>query len=132
MTRTILPDFVKFQAEANIVGRLLAGYTGLELALMNCVQMVRNDFDATLKMMFRIRSESQRLSLADALARNDYHDLNLGTQFEMMMADFRHCLKIRNQYAHCVWWRLSKTRHSVRAGCFFARAGSRRRRLGVR
>jgi hypothetical protein len=105
MSRSILLPFVTpFHQEAAIIGRLLAGYTTLEFGLMNCVQVVRGDFDAVLKAMFRPRSETARIDVADALGRHFYHDRGLGTEFEMAVGAIRYCLKIRNQYAHCVWY----------------------------
>jgi hypothetical protein len=104
MSRLILPPFVTFQQEAAIIGRLLAGYTALEVGLMNCVQVVRDDFDAVLKAMFRPRGEATRIDIADALGRHFYHDRGLGTEFEMAISAIRHCRRIRNQYAHCVWY----------------------------
>src|SRR6266849_11095561 len=83
MSRSILPPFDTFQAEAAIIGKLLAGYTTLEVGLMHCIQVVRDDFDAVLKAMFRARGETQRIDVADALGRHFYHDRGLGTEFEM-------------------------------------------------
>jgi hypothetical protein len=101
---SIKSAFLKFVDEAAIIGRLLAGYSDLELALAHCAQTVRNDFDTVLKTMFRTRGESQRIEVADAFGRQYYHALKLGTQFEMGIGAIKYCLKIRNQYAHCVWW----------------------------
>jgi hypothetical protein len=99
-----MPAFNKFPGEAEIIGRLLAGYTNLEVGLMNCVQVVRVDFDTVLKAMFRARGETARIDIADAFGRHYYEDLQLGTQFAMAISVVRYCLRIRNQYAHCVWW----------------------------
>jgi hypothetical protein len=104
MSRSILAPFLTFHEEASIIGRLLAGYTTLEVGLMHCVQVVRDDFDAVLKAMFRPRGETSRIDIADALGRHFYHDRGLGTEFEMGVAAVRHCLRIRNQYAHCTWY----------------------------
>jgi hypothetical protein len=71
---------------------------------MNCVQVVRDDFDAVLKAMFRLRGETARIDIADALGRHFYRDQGLGTEFEMAVGAIRYCLRIRNQYAHCVWY----------------------------
>jgi hypothetical protein len=95
MSRPILWPFLRFSEEGSIIGRLLAGYTTLEVGLMNCVQVVRDDFDAVLKAMFRARSETSRIDIADALGRHFYHDRGLGTEFEMGVGAVRHCLKIR-------------------------------------
>lgn len=98
-----MPVFHKFPEEAAIIGRLLAGYSELEIGLMHCVQDVRMDFDVVLKTMFRTRGETQRIDIADALGRMHFAMDNLETQFAMAIGNMRYCLKIRNQYAHCAW-----------------------------
>jgi hypothetical protein len=101
---SIMPAFADFPNEAEIIGRLLAGYTNLEIGLMNCVQMVRLDFDTVLKAMFPARGETARIDIADAFGRHYYDGLKLGTEFSMAISATRYCLRIRNQYAHCAWW----------------------------
>ncbi len=49
----VMPAFRRFPDEAAIIGRLLAGYAELEIDLLHCVSVIREDFDATLKAMFR-------------------------------------------------------------------------------
>jgi hypothetical protein len=100
----VMPVFQRFPKEAAIIGRLLAGYGELEIDLLHCVSVARKDFDAVLKAMFRTRGETQRLNVADALGRQLYRKLKLGTDFETALAAVRYCLKIRNQYAHCNWY----------------------------
>lgn len=101
---TILRAFLQYPGEAAFIGRMLAGYADLEIDLMNCVQVVRADLDTVLKAMFRTRGETQRINVADAFGKQYYHGLGIGAQFEMAIGSVRFCLKIRNQYAHCVWW----------------------------
>ena len=96
--------FADFPNDASLIGRMLAGYTDLELDLMHCVRAVRGDFDTVLKAMYRSRGETQRVEVADAFGRQAYRGLDLGTQFEMALGAVRYCMRIRNQYAHCVWW----------------------------
>ena len=96
--------FAQFPDEATLIGRMLAGYTDLELDLMNCVKSAREDLDTVLKAMYRARGETQRVEIADAFGRQAYRTVGLGTQFEMAIGAVRHCMKIRNQYSHCVWW----------------------------
>jgi hypothetical protein len=87
-----------------IVGRILVGYGELEFSLMHAVQMARKgDFDSTLKAMFRVRGEAQRIQIADALGRQSYNKLGLAQDFEEMMSAMDHCRAIRNQYAHAYW-----------------------------
>lgn len=103
MVARLLPPHREFPAEMGTIGRLLTDYGELEFSLMHCISMVRDDMDATLKSMFRVRSEAHRINIADAWGRGAYHKLKLGTQFEMMVSSMRHCLSIRNQFAHCHW-----------------------------
>jgi hypothetical protein len=87
-----------------IIGRLLVEYGELELDLMNCVQVARKyDLNSTLKAMFRVRGETNRLDIADALGQEPYHTRGLATEFKQMMEAVRYCLKIRNKYAHAYW-----------------------------
>jgi hypothetical protein len=105
MIRTILPSFLNYPNEGTIIRNLLAGYTELEVGLCHCIQVVRNgDFDAVLKTMFRVRGESNRVQIADALGRVPYRTLGLEEVFVRAISAMEHCVKIRNQYAHCVWW----------------------------
>lgn len=101
---TILGEFLKFKDEAAIIGRLSAGYAVLEIDLMHCAHVVRDDFDTVLKAMFRTRGEKQRIEVADAFARQHYENLGLGNEFAMAIGAMHHCRQIRNQYAHCIWW----------------------------
>lgn len=100
----ILSIFTQYPKEGEIVGKILAGYSDLEIGLMICVMTVRKDFDAVFKTMYRIRGETSRIDVADALGRNHFHEIKLGTPFEMAVGSARHCLQIRNQYAHCAWY----------------------------
>lgn len=61
--------FAQFPEEGAIVGRLIVGYGQLEWDLCLLVGAALNDWETAVKAMFRSRGESQRLSLADALAR---------------------------------------------------------------
>ena len=96
--------FTKFRNEGVIIGRLLAAYADLELTLFHCVNVAREDFDTVYKAMFKERGETRRINMAEIFGRQNYHKLGLGTHFEMAISSIRYCLKIRNQYAHCIWW----------------------------
>jgi hypothetical protein len=105
MARSILAPFKKFSAEGATVGRLLAGYSNIEVGLMHCVQMGRGgDLDTVLKKMFRIRGETRRINEAEKLGQADYHRLKLAGDFQKAIRVVQYCLKIRNQYSHWVWW----------------------------
>jgi hypothetical protein len=100
----ILTQFHGFNVEGEIVGRLLTGYANLEVGLLNCVQMGIGDFDAPLKAMFKVRGESRRIDEGVRLGRRAYTTLGLGEDFERAITAMRHCLLIRNQYSHWIWW----------------------------
>lgn len=96
----IQPAFVRFSEEAAIVGRLLGGYAVLELDLLNCVAMGTKDFDVALKQMFGARGETKRISRAEKLGRPPYAAQGLEGDFDAAIDAMRHCLMMRNQYAH--------------------------------
>jgi len=100
----ILRAFLDFPSEAVLIGRMLAGYADLEIDLMNCAKAVQTDLDTTLREMFGQRGNSQRIDIANRLACQAYNELGIGMEFEMAVEAVRHCLRIRNQYAHCTWW----------------------------
>lgn len=97
-------DLDNFPDEASMVGRILVSYANLEIDLMHCVKVVNDNLDVALKAMFRSRGETQRIQVADALGRQQYKNIGLGTEFEMAIGSMTICKNIRNQYAHCNWW----------------------------
>src|SRR5215467_1486180 len=54
--------------------------------------------------MFGTRGESKRITVAERLGLPEYQRLNLADDFKKALRVMRWCLKIRNQYAHWVWW----------------------------
>src|SRR5215813_13832141 len=98
---TILMPFRKFASDALIVGRLLAGYSTIELTLMYVVMGgLAGNFDAAIKGIFKDRGESKRLRNAKSLAQAHYASLGLGADSDQAIQAVRRCLDIRNQYAH--------------------------------
>jgi hypothetical protein len=95
--------FAQFPEEGAIIGRLIVGYGQLEWDLCLLVGAALNDWDTAVKAMFRSRGESQRLSLADALARQRIPAGKVRSVYEATISDLRLCLKLRNQYAHTQW-----------------------------
>jgi hypothetical protein len=93
-----------FPKEMAVIGRILVDYGELEVDLMNCVQVARSfDLNGTLKAMFRVRGETNRIDVADGLGRSSYVAANLGTEFDTMIKAIRQCLRFRNKYAHAIW-----------------------------
>ena len=99
-----MAPFSKFSKEGDTIGRLLAGYSNIEVSLFHAVHVATGDFDSGLRKMFGIRSESKRIEAAEKLGLPEYQRLKLATDFEKALRVMRYCLQIRNQYAHWVWW----------------------------
>jgi hypothetical protein len=95
--------FDRFKREGEIIGRMVIEYGELEWDLCLLVGHVIGDFDVALKTMYRSRGETQRIDVADALARNRLAIGRVRTIYEETVAHMRCCLKIRNQYAHTNW-----------------------------
>lgn len=119
MVSTLTPAFDRYPKEASIVGRLLSGYAELDFQFCLCAERalrkpqhpgyptkIEHEADnrhVALKALYRLRSESGRLQVADALARSEYTYLGLEGPYAEALGAIRHCLKIRNQFAHCHW-----------------------------
>jgi hypothetical protein len=104
MAPSILTPFKTFQHEGATVGRLLAGYSNLEIGLLHCVQVAIDDFDKAFKKLFGARGEWNRLQAGLKLGLPAYVKLNLDSDFESAVKAMDRCREIRNQYAHWTWW----------------------------
>lgn len=101
MSPSSLAPFNTFAAEGAAVGRMLAGYSNLEVGLL---QVAIRDFDTAFKAMFSVRGETRRIDAAERLGLPAYVPHSLDTDFLAAVAALRHCLLIRNQYAHWTFW----------------------------
>ena len=104
MSCSALQPFKTFASEGASVGRLVAGYSKLEIGLMNCVHVALGDFNRVFKAMFKERGETKRIDQAENLGREVYEALGLHVDFLTAIKAMRHCLTIRSQYAHWIWW----------------------------
>jgi hypothetical protein len=100
----LMPIFDRNPDECFVVGRLLAGYSELEICMMHCVIAIKGDADSIVKALYRARGEKQRIDIADGLARHDFIELGLETQFTTAIGAIHFCRTLRNQLAHCQWW----------------------------
>lgn len=82
------------------MGRLLLGYGEVEFWIVTLAGFGVGDPMHAFRVVFRCRSESQRLQVADALVRPKMKSLGLEAAYTDGYGAARHCLKIRNQYAH--------------------------------
>jgi hypothetical protein len=98
----VLPVFEKkFRTEGEIIGRLVVGYGELEIDLCHCIAAAVNDLDMVFKEMFGRPSASRRIDTAVSIGRGIYVSRGLGNLFDEIICEMRHCLAIRNQFAHC-------------------------------
>lgn len=103
MIPTVLEAFNNHAAERELVGKLVLGYSDIELDLAHLASQVIGDEDTAFKVLYRTRGESQRVEVADALIRAHLAPGKFRTCYEETICHVRHCLKIRNQYAHATW-----------------------------
>ncbi|MCF8706763.1 hypothetical protein [Rhizorhapis sp. SPR117] len=102
MTKIITTDLRHFPEETAILGRILSGYGELEFDIAFLLQFaLGDDRDVAFKSLFGIRGETARIDIADNLMRRRYKEVGLGDDYGEAIGSMRHCLKIRNQYAHC-------------------------------
>jgi hypothetical protein len=85
------------------IGHMLTVYGDMETDLTFCVSNVHG-LSVAIKALFRPRGETTRVDIADAMAREAYEKVGLGTEFAEAIGNFRFCLRVRNQYAHCNWY----------------------------
>jgi hypothetical protein len=91
--------------EASLVGEILIAYGELENSLIDLLDAVLDeDQDTALRTLFRLRSEGQRLDVADAVARKWMTQQNLEGVYSRALGAIKRCKTIRNQYAHCTWF----------------------------
>jgi len=101
MPNTLLVQFENHQAELAIIGKLIMAYGELEFATMDLVRATMGgSTEKAVKALYRLRSESNRLELADALLTPDLRDKSYGGYWNEAYSALKHCKNIRNQYAH--------------------------------
>jgi hypothetical protein len=101
MADSLLIQFENHQAELAIIGKLVLAYGELEFAIMDVVRAVMGgNTEKAVKAMYRLKSESTRLELADALVAGDIRNKKFGGYWHEAYCALKTCKTIRNQYAH--------------------------------
>jgi hypothetical protein len=104
MSSPLFPALQRFPEEASIVGRLLTGYTAIEYQLCMCAGMGGGDVQKAIVELFSKRiGETRRVGVANRFGGAGYATAGLGKEFEQAIDDTLWCVRIRNQYAHCIW-----------------------------
>lgn len=104
MSLQILPAFSRYPKEAEILGRLLAGYGDLEFELVLCLGECLDDDERALRTIFRIRGEDNRIKIATVLMSAPYEKLQLSEPLHQALRAMNCCKTVRNQFAHCHWY----------------------------
>jgi hypothetical protein len=100
----ILSQFKKFQAEARIIGRLLAGYGELEYEFGLCIGEAIGDENSAVRALYSIRGEMPRLNLGNVFVQGSFKKQSLDQfYFRTVFPGLNWCREIRNQYAHAHW-----------------------------
>ena len=100
---TFMPAFDLFPQEGAIIGKIVVGYGELELDLAQCLVPLLGDITTMSRVMFRLRNESNRLAVADAMLKPYYERLDMAAFYDQAYGTFSRCKQIRNNHAHCHW-----------------------------
>jgi hypothetical protein len=99
----INPALDQFPTEALAIGKMVASFGEIELLFGLLAGSALRNQNLALRAMYRIRSTGGRIDLADVLMRDVLIREGFQAHYEETLGVVRHCLKIRNQYAHCHW-----------------------------
>lgn len=97
------PAFDDRPAEAALIGRMVTSFGELELTFSMLAGTALRDQSLALRAIYRGRSTGGRIDLTDVFVRKVVTSTNLVMDYEQVMRAMRHCLKIRNNYAHSHW-----------------------------
>lgn len=101
MVNSLLIQFENHHSELAIIGKLVLAYGDLEFAVMDLVRATMGgNTEKAVKSLYRLRSESNRLELADALIAGDLKQKSFGGYWNEAYAALKVCKTIRNQFAH--------------------------------
>lgn len=101
MADSLLIQFDHHAAERDLIGNMILAYGELEIGVMHLLQATLNgDSKTALRALYRLRSESNRLEVADALVRPRLDEQKLDGAWQEAYAALKCCKEIRNQYAH--------------------------------
>lgn len=104
MEHSILIELDKHPEERDLIGRIILAYGVLEVALLEAVSAVLgNDINMATRAIYRLKSESNRLEVADALVRPKMTAQKLGPAWEEAYGAMKWCKGVRNTYAHSQW-----------------------------
>jgi len=111
----LLFEFDNYPTEHKLIGDMLLAYGEIEFCLLSCIsQALNDDTNTSTRILFRVRGESSRMEVADAILRPAYRKVGLEGKWSNAFGAAKHSKNIRNQYAHCHWQTMED-----REGLFF-------------
>ncbi|WP_407175456.1 hypothetical protein [Bradyrhizobium sp. STM 3562] len=99
----INPAFQRHPVEAGLIGHMLASFGEIEVTLCFNTGWAHKLVDPVVNTLYAIRTTSTRIETAFRLMQPAAALLGLTAEQEAVVPMVWHCLKIRNQYAHCNW-----------------------------
>lgn len=100
----IVPAFAEEIKQGWLIGQMLIGYSEIEFELAMVIQAAYDhDGLMALRSLFRVRGESARVDVADALLQNRMAERGLSTEYEATLDAIQFCKQIRNTYSHSHW-----------------------------
>ena len=104
MVESLLIQFDYHSAERRLIGKIILAYGELEIAVMQLLATTLNgDTYTAVRTLYRLRSESNRLEVADALVSPHLSKHTLNGAWCEAYAAMKCCKAIRNNYAHGQW-----------------------------
>jgi hypothetical protein len=103
MPDALLLAFEGHRREREIVGKILIAYGELEHVVLDMLIATLRDGQAAIRTMYQLRSEANRLAVAEAIITPSFTAAKLAVPLKEGLDAMNHCKKIRNNYAHCIW-----------------------------
>ena len=102
-TAFINPAFRRNPEEAAVIGHILASFGEIELMTCYNTALAHKLFESVMSTLYSIRVTSTRIEVALRLMTPAASTMGLLEEQKTVTPLIWHCLKIRNQYAHCNW-----------------------------
>jgi hypothetical protein len=104
MTDVLLIQFQNHPQERELIGKMLLAYGELEFMFLDLLRAtLGNDVMTAVRTLYRVRSETMRMEIGDALIRPRIAEQSLTQMYEEARCAMRQCKSIRNNYAHAQW-----------------------------
>jgi hypothetical protein len=101
---SILIQLDNHPEERDLIGKIILAYGVMEVALLEATSAALDgNLTTAMRVLFRLKSESNRLEVADALIRPRFTKHRLGDAWHDAYLAFKFCKGVRNTYAHSQW-----------------------------